>query len=199
MVTHDHVIDESRIVVSGDKVRAAMHSEGLTMTQLADRLSLSVSSVSRGMKSPQWLSDNLPTLAEVLHKAKRTLCAAADGIRSDDPACLTRVCGASREGGFLLPSACEVRKIVHSGNQTAWYLCAGRALAPRPGELVVVSNEDGKPDQLYRFTRDEDDRNTVVLLPLDPKGKARVMRKKDRVLSVRVAICPCRPDTGGAS
>ncbi len=118
MVTHDDTIDKTRIHVSPDKVRAAMHTRNVTTTELAIRMGLSLPAVSRGLKSQHWLLAKLPTLVEKLHVAKRTLLASEDSP-AGGPVMLTRVCGAPRDGGYVLPANCEVRRVVH-GDQAAW-------------------------------------------------------------------------------
>lgn len=183
-------IDQKRMVVSADKLRQAMHERDLTAAEVAELIGKSPASVSRGMKSQSWLSDNLPALVKAVKCSKGDLLEEEGTAKSmtRGPGILHRICGEPRDQGYVLPSGCEARNVTHTTVQ-AWFLCAPRNRSPLHNELIVVS-EHGEPDRLYRYATDRKDPALVVLMPVDPDdGGLRVVKRSD-LTDIRVAIAP---------
>ncbi len=174
-------------------IKRKLHEKGITQADLANRLGLCRSAITKALVRPNGMQNHVDKMA-ALFKCPTSDFAPPTGLREH----LLSLLGSEvNQGEVRLPGGCalkevppELRKTVGGG----WMLLQATSISPRNGALVYLVTTSGK-EYVRRFFRDAEDPTMVVLTSALPGAPGRaedtpVSLKEAKIAEVRMVIAP---------
>ncbi len=174
-------------------IKRKLHEKGITQSDLANRLGLCRSAVTRGLIRPNGMRNHVDKLATVF-KCPTTDFAPPTALREH----LLSLLGSEvNQGEVRLPGGCSLKEVppdLRTAVGGAWMLLQATSISPRNGALVYLITTAGK-EYVRRFFRDAEDPTQVVLTAALPPTSHRaeeapVSLKEAKIAEVRMIIAP---------